>query len=288
MSEKNGSSKGLIFVLLLAVLAGGYYFAAGTKDSSTPPESNLPASVETTETPAAPDTSVPQEETGAIPAAETPAEPELVTKTKTLPLPSASPAEVTVPADQTAVSADVAEMMSPRTIGSDDAPIKVIEYSSLTCGHCAAFHKTDLPQIEKEYVETGKVQFIFKEYPLNQPAVIASQVLRCMPKDQFVNFMGLLFEQQENWAYQPNFEEKLTQYAKLAGMSEDKVKACIANTELAQKIIGDMKAASDEYKISSTPTFIVNNGEKIIVGHQPYEFFRKSFDALLSGTPEQQ
>jgi protein-disulfide isomerase len=97
---------------------------------------------------------------------------------------------------------DVAAMMASGKLGSDDAPIKVIEYSSLTCGHCASFHKMELPQIQKAYIDTGKVQFIFKEFPLNEPAVAASQILRCMPMDKYVSFMGLLFDQQEKLGVQ--------------------------------------------------------------------------------------
>jgi len=209
---------------------------------------------------------------------------DLVVETKSLSIPKTEPLAAKGPAPS--YSEGVAAMMGERFLGSKDAPIKVVEYSSLTCGHCAAFSKDELPKIKADYIDTGKVQFIFKEYPLNQPAVVASQVLRCMPEDKFASFMDLLFEQQENWAYVPEFQDKLIQYAKLAGVGEDVVNGCIANTELQKAIIADMQAANESFKIGSTPTFVVNNGEKVIVGHQPYSFFKETFDALL-GAPAQ-
>ncbi|HNQ91791.1 MAG TPA: thioredoxin domain-containing protein [Alphaproteobacteria bacterium] len=211
---------------------------------------------------------------------------DIVVETKSLSMPTSGEQEVApapVVEEKTAYDPSIAAMMAPRIVGSNDAPIKVTEYSSLTCGHCGAFLKDEFQKIKEAYIDTGKVQFTFKEYPLNEPAVIASQVLRCMPEDKFVGFQDLLFEQQESWAYVPDFQDKLIQYAKLAGMGEDTVKACIANVELKKAIIGDMQTANEKFKIASTPTFVVNGGEKIIVGHQPFSFFQESFDALLAG-----
>lgn len=287
MSENSKNSAGLILaVAVVALLAVGAYFFIGKKDAEQP----TPPPTSTTATETAPATEEPPQ-----PAAEgemKPAEETVVTETKTLDMPSDKAAEdktaeaaPTADAAAAALPADVQSMMEPRTLGSDSAPIKVVEYSSLTCSHCAAFHNTDLAKVKADYIDTGKVQFIFKEYPLNEPAVVASQVLRCMPADTFVNFMGLLFEQQQNWAFVPDFKDKLTQYAKLAGLGEDKVNACIDNIDLKKAIVTEMQTANEKYKIASTPTFIVNGGEKIIVGHQPYDFFKSTFDGLLSGKP---
>lgn len=285
MSENSKNSAGLILaVAVVALLAVGAYFFIGKKDAeqSAPPVST--ATTETTTTEADTDTP-PQPE--SVQDDKKATEDTVVTETKTLDIPSDKSAEPAPAVDAAAATlpADVASMMGQRTLGADTAPIKVVEYSSLTCGHCAAFHTQDLAKVKTDYIDTGKVQFIFKEYPLNEQAVIASQVLRCMPADTFVNFMGLLFEQQQNWAFVPDYKDKLTQYAKLAGLSEEKINACIDNVDLKKAIVTEMQTANEKYRIASTPTFIVNGGEKIIVGHQPYDFFKSTFDGLLSAQP---
>ena len=105
-----------------------------------------------------------------------------------------------------------------------------------------------------------------------------------MPSEKFVSFQSLLFEEQEKWAYSPEYLTSLKQNAKLAGLSEEQIESCLNNKELETQILGDMKAASDKYQIQSTPTFIVNNGAKIIVGHQPLAVFEETFKGILEGT----
>lgn len=283
-------SKTIGLLLVLVALVAAVYFGVVKKPGT---ETATPATTEaTTETPATTEGDMPPQPTGdeatqtEQPAAQPTEENPVVVETKTLDMPKAEeqPAEAT---DATATAAPAASdptvdaMMADRTLGSPDAPIKVVEYSSLTCGHCAAFHNGELQKIKEAYIDTGKVQFIFKEYPLNEPAVVASQVLRCMPAEEFTNFMALLFQQQDKWAYEADYQNKLIQYAKLAGLGEEKAKACIANIDLKKRIVGDMQQGHDKYQIASTPTFIVNGGAKVVVGHQPFSFFQSTFDELL-------
>lgn len=267
--SSNGNSKLIVLLLLLAVLAGAAYFFLSPKSE----EGTNPAPIVSTEETAP--TSTPDT------ATTTPVEPStpLVVETKTLNLPPA--AEPTIPASEKSSDPAVEAMMTVRKLGSDAAPIKVVEYSSLTCGHCSAFHKDDFPTIKTNYIDTGKVQFIFKEFPLNKPALDASKILRCMPDDKFVAFQGLLFSEQDKWAYQSDYLTPLKQNAKLAGMSDDKIDSCLTNKNLENRIVGDMKAGTEKFKIQSTPTFIINDGAKIIVGHQPINVFQDAFDGLL-------
>ncbi len=290
MSENKGSSKIVVVALVVAVLAAAlYFFMKNMEDFPPAPDANPVIETVMEKTEPVQETPAPIEDVvestqdatavDTISSEAPDASKPVVVDTKKLPIPDITyPKAATEPAN-----ADIDAMMGDRVLGSNDAPIKVVEYSSLTCSHCAAFHNGDLSKIKENYIDTGKVQFIFKEYPLNQPAVVASAVLRCMPEDQFVPFMGLLFEQQQNWAYGADYRDKLVQYAKLAGLGEEKVQECMNDLDLQKRIVGDMKAAGDEYKIASTPTFVVNNGAKIIVGHQPYEFFQATFDAIASG-----
>jgi len=269
--QSNGSTKLIALVLLLAVLAGAaYYFLSPKADEATPP---APVATEQTAPTTTPDT-----------AATTPTEPAapVVVETKTLNLPAA--AAPTIPVSEKSSDPAVEAMMEVRKLGSDSAPIKVVEYSSLTCGHCASFHKDDFQAIKTKYIDTGKVQFTFKEFPLNKPALDASKILRCMPEDKFVAFQGLLFSEQEKWAYQTDYLSPLKQNAKLAGLSEEKIESCLNNKDLENRLIGDMKAGTDKFKIQSTPTFIINDGVKTIVGHQAMSVFQETFDGILGGT----
>lgn len=283
MSEQNNKSGLLVIavVILVALIGAGVYFTkAGKVSEPLPPVTTEEAAVQ-------PTTPTPE---GPIVEGEVPPQPEtptnVVVETKKLDVPATETAEPAAPETAAAAPTDpsVAAMMADRSIGSPTAPIKVTEYSSLNCGHCAAFHKETLEKFKTEFVDTGKVQLTFKEFPLNPAALDASQILRCMPEDKFVSFMGLLFEQQENWAYKTEYKEALRQNAKLAGMSDADFDKCLANDKLKEAIVANMKAASDKYKIQSTPSFVVDDGKKTIVGNQPIEFFEKTFNELNTPT----
>jgi protein-disulfide isomerase len=276
MSENNNKTGTLVLVgiVLLVALAGLAYLGMNKEGMPLTPPAPVP--VEEAIVPPAPEGTVPPVVEGAPPQPDS--QENVVTETKKLDIPAEPEAEAAPLAPS---NPDLEAMMAPRTLGSDAAPIKVVEYSSLTCGHCASFHKNDLPKIQQAYIDTGKVQFIFKEFPLNEPAIVASQILRCMPADKYAGFMSLLFDQQENWAYKPDYMAPLTQNAKLAGMTDEQIAACIGNTDLKTRLVADMQAASEKYEIQSTPTFIVNDGAKVIVGHQPFSFFEETFMELL-------
>lgn len=170
--------------------------------------------------------------------------------------------------------------METRGIGDPNAPIKVVEYSSLTCPHCALFHKDTLPKLKELYIDTGKVYMTFKEFPLNDAALNASAILRCMPADTYYNFMTLLFNDQEKWGHDEKYLDYLRQNAKLAGLGDADFDACLNNTNLKKRIVADQQIAQKKYSLSSTPSFVVNDGEKVIVGHQPITFFEETFNAL--------
>lgn len=175
--------------------------------------------------------------------------------------------------------------LEDRTVGDVVAPIKVIEYSSLTCSHCATFHTDTYPKIKENYIDTGKVEMIFREFPLNKPALEASQILRCMPEDKYLSFQELLFETQENWAFGDDYISNLKQNAKLAGMSEEEFNSCLENKELQEALTKRVQEGSTKWDIKSTPTFVINNGDKILVGSQPYEAFEKAFNSILGEQP---
>ncbi len=281
MSQDKKNSTGLIVVILLLLVAaaGGYYYTQVMNKGAAPVTTEEAA---TNDPAALPDEPI---VTGEVPPQPETPKNDIVVETKKLELPGTTE---TAPAEAAPVATDnptVDAMMGKRSIGNPNAPIKVVEYSSLTCGHCAHFHKSSYEEFKTKFVDTGRVELIFKEYPLNPPALDASQILRCMPEDKFVSFMSLLFDQQDVWAYKPDYKDALRQNAKLAGMSDEQFDACLANTDLKNRIVADMKAASDKYKIQSTPSFVVNDGKKVIMGNQPMSFFESSFAEVGGAAP---
>lgn len=171
--------------------------------------------------------------------------------------------------------------LGKRAIGNPDAPVTMYEFASLSCGHCASFHNDVLPGLKEKYIDTGKLYLVFKDFPLNLPALEATMVARCMPEKRYYSFTNLLFETQDQWAYGQNYRRKLLQSAKLAGMSEARFNQCLASDELREGLIEKVQKASEKWDISSTPTFILNKGQDSITGAQPREVFYDKIDKLL-------
>lgn len=171
--------------------------------------------------------------------------------------------------------------LAERAIGSDDAPVVMHEYSSLSCGHCAKFHNETLARLKENYVDTGKLKIVFHDFPLNKAALYGTMISRCLPQNQYYNFIQLLFENQEQWAYSPDFESRLYQYAKLAGLSEKNIDQCLSNQELQKAITKNIQNAQQKWGIRSTPTFIFGDGGETITGAQSYAAFESKIDALL-------
>ena len=175
------------------------------------------------------------------------------------------------------------ERMAERVLGKPDAPVRVDEYVSLTCSHCAVFYTTILPELEKRYVETGKVRFVMHDFPIDGSALKAAAVARCMPRDMYFPFVKILYQNLATWAFGGgNPEANLIQYAKLGGLSEDRAKSCIADTALQDAIIAERTEATDKQKIEATPTFVINNGAETIAGAEGVDKFAAVFDRLLA------
>lgn len=196
------------------------------------------------------------------------------------------PAETTETPTETAtaetVTIDVNAALSDRILGNASAPVKISEHASFTCGHCGDFHKNTFAQLKKEYIDTGKAYLVFSDFPLNAPAVQASMVARCLPQDKYFDFVSLLFEKQQDWAYNPNYLDYLKEEAGKAGLDEAHFQACIQNTELQEGIVNRMKGVQAQWNINSTPSFVINN-RNTVSGAIPFEEFKKLIDAELAG-----
>jgi protein-disulfide isomerase len=160
-----------------------------------------------------------------------------------------------------------------RTLGLDSAPVKVHEYFSLTCTHCAHFANVTMPQVKPNLVDTGKVQFIYHDFPLDQVALKAAQVARHLAAAEYYPFIEALFASQDDWAFQPNedYHASIFKYAALAGMDQAAYEAAWNDDALGQFILNNQKADETMYKISATPTFIING--KTFPGAMEYDDF---------------
>ena len=149
---------------------------------------------------------------------------------------------------------------APRTLGSDQAPVKVIEFFSLTCTHCAAFSRETMPEVKAKLIATGKVQMIYRDFPLDRVALMAAMVARTLPPDRYEPFVSALFASQDHWAFnrQGDPREELAKMAGLAGLSRPAFDAAIADKALEQFVLAGQQKAEDEYHVDSTPTFVAN------------------------------
>ena len=180
-------------------------------------------------------------------------------------------------------AADVAKPVSlpEMALGPADASVTIAEYASMTCPHCAAFNKDVFPKIKSEYIDSGKVRYVFREFPLDLKAVAGSMLARCIAKDdagKYFAVIDLLFKQQEDWVIK-NTTDTLTRIGKQAGLSQQQVEDCLKDQALLNKLEADQKYAAEVLKVDSTPTFFVN-GEKI-KGETSFEEFDKKIKSLL-------
>lgn len=167
------------------------------------------------------------------------------------------------------------------TLGSKDAPVTIVEYASMTCPHCAAFEKEVFPQIKSAYIDTGKAKFIFREFPLDQVALAASALARCVAKDdsnKYFAMIGILFNQQAD--LQTQAFQTINRVGKQAGFSEAMIKSCVQDDLTVQKgILSDREYANKTLKIDSTPSFFING--TLVKGETSFDGFKKIIDPLL-------
>lgn len=168
-------------------------------------------------------------------------------------------------------------------LGKPDAPVKIYEYASLSCSHCAHFATTVLPEVKKQLLDTGKAVLIYRDFPLDQFAVKAAQVAHCVPDAQYYNMLEVLFSNQARWTGAKEPLDALQQLASLAGLDAAAFKACTENKALETAILERMKAGQDKFGINSTPTFIFNDGAEKLVGAQDVTQFNAIVDKLSKG-----
>ncbi len=157
---------------------------------------------------------------------------------------------------------DMAKLLQPgplpdMQIGKDDAPVTIVEYMSMTCPHCAAFHEKTLPGIKEKYLDTGKARMIVREFPFDPLSAGAFMLARCS-KDNYFPMVDVLFKQQMTWARAEKPSEELLKIAKLAGFSQESFEACLTDDKLLQDVNAVRDKAEKDFGVESTPTFFIN------------------------------
>jgi len=168
----------------------------------------------------------------------------------------------------TLVSAETvsqAELSQPgplgdREIGSKNAAVTIVEYASMTCPPCARFATTVLPTLKTRYVDTGKMRFIFREFPFDPVALAAFVLVRCADEHKYFSLLDALFEQQEKWAVR-NPLPPLLDIAQHAGFTEDSFKSCLSNKKIITGIEWVRSRGVERFKITGTPTFFINGNK---------------------------
>jgi protein-disulfide isomerase len=181
-----------------------------------------------------------------------------------------------------------AELMKPDAlpdmiIGDDKAPVTVIEYASMTCPHCANFQETTFPELKKRYIDTGKVRYILREFPLDTLAAAAFMLARCAGKDDKSKYFAMvdtLFRQQRQWAVEKPIPPLLA-IAKQAGFTEKSFDACLANQQVLDGIESVRQRAVTTFKVQSTPTFFINGTS--YAGALSIEDMAKAIEPYLKG-----
>ena len=167
-------------------------------------------------------------------------------------------------------------------VGDKNAPVTIIEYASLSCSHCADFHKDTLEDLIKEYVDTGKARIVFRDFPFNYPALLGSMVLRCIPENVRYDYMNALFQLQPKWVVRENAKstQELYKIMQSGGMTKEEFETCTNNVELENTILQALIAAQNEFNIQSTPSFLINGN--LVEGNKSIKEFRQIIDKILS------
>ncbi|MCE9508735.1 MAG: DsbA family protein [Alphaproteobacteria bacterium] len=182
-----------------------------------------------------------------------------------------------------ALTIDLAAAMQDRVIGNASAPVTITEYASMTCPHCAHFATEILPQVKKLLIDTGRAKLIFRDFPLDNFALKAAMMARCVPADKYFSLVEVIFNNQERWISNKDPLEGLAQLGALAGMDADLFNACTQNKTLETAILNIMNDGQSRYDIKSTPTFVFNNGAEVLGGAQDAAKFEEIVNKLTRG-----
>lgn len=156
---------------------------------------------------------------------------------------------------------DTIEALEKKSFGNENAKIKMLEFASLTCGHCAKFHNEVMPFIKKNYIEKGLINFTYKDFPLDKYALKATIIARCSGNKNFFNFLDVFYKKQKDWTRTQDPFKSLLKIAKFGGLKDEELKVCLGNKSIEDGVLKDRLNSSKDYDITATPTIYLN-GEK--------------------------
>ncbi|WP_421696314.1 DsbA family protein [Aestuariivirga sp.] len=177
---------------------------------------------------------------------------------------------------------NTAELLKPPALGDmalgadEGAKVTIVEYASATCPHCAAFHKDVWPKLKADYVDPKKIRFVFREFPLNDPALAAFMIARAAPKESYFPLIDVFFDTLETWAQDP--ATGLLNIAKQAGFTQEKFDATLRDEKLAKGIM-EIRDGGVKFGVKGTPSFFLNG--KLLEGEQTYDSIKAEIDKLL-------
>ena len=197
----------------------------------------------------------------------------------TQPTPAATTTTPPAAGQQTADASEPALYPDDMYLGKADAKITIIEYASLSCPHCAKFNAEVLPRVTSDYIDKGLVRWVYRDYPLNNPAYLAAVLAHCGSPLRYFGLLDKLFRSQDYWAAQPQPIVALKQIGVNEGIDEKTYDACLADQKLKDKIISRLQEASTKYKVEATPSFLI--GGKLYSGELPFDDIKKLIDDAL-------
>ncbi|HEX2889503.1 DsbA family protein [Vineibacter terrae] len=175
----------------------------------------------------------------------------------TFSLPSAAPLQAAPIQLAQTVPAELQPSADDHVMGNPDAAVTIVEYASMTCPHCADFHTQILPELKKKYVDTGKVRFVYRDFPLDQIALQAAQISECSGKDRYFGVVDVIFRTQAQWAASKDPIAELGKTLRIAGITEADIKTCIADQKLATTIVTE-RQVGEKAGVNATPTLFIN------------------------------
>lgn len=173
----------------------------------------------------------------------------------------------------------VAGPLGEKAEGKEDAPVTIIEYASMTCGHCATFANETFPKLKEKYIDAGKVRFILREFPLDPIAAAGFMVARCAGDDKYFAVVDALFARQKEWAYSNDPVTGLQNLTKQFGFTQESFEACLTNQEMLDGVNWVRQRGAEKFGVNSTPTFFING--KIYRGAIKFEDMEKILEPLL-------
>ena len=170
-----------------------------------------------------------------------------------------------------------------RALGSPDAPLTMYGYSSMACSHCREFHKFTLPKLERDFIATGKLKFVFIHFPIEPLSMRAAKLSYCLPQEKFYDFISDLYDNRD-WLFS-NDETKIYEHAKAFGMKDEDIEACNADKKLTSDILLVKENAINDFKIAGTPAFIISgaDGQELILGSKKYDDLKEYLEKRLGG-----